>query len=427
MLSRLRLALVVICAATLPLAAVRAPAAVAASTANGGPSGGTAAGGGPAVFAAGAASGGAAVFPAAAAGELTSELRSAWRITRGNGVLVAVLSSGVASVTGLAGKLITGPDYAPMTKPDMTDGTVLASAIAGSGSAGISPIGSIGSIGRAPGARVMSVRIEDTQVAGAASRFHADGTWQGLMARAIRYAVGHGAQVIVTDFGDSQTSSALAAAVAYAISRNVPIVSSGYFRTAYSAAAYPDDLPGVIAARGVPIPGLSAAPTAPLSYQPFEDALVSEPENQLFATGPGDTPYVVFGDYSAVAWLAGTVILIKAVYPGMSPAMIARALALSASYAPAGGYDSRVGFGLINPIGALRAAARLRNVPATAIAGPGVVAASARFGSGPPPGVIDAVRYSPVRLAGYSGAIALGLILLLTAALLRRRWCRAGH
>ncbi len=378
----------------------------------------------PAVHAAPAAAGVTlhpAGFPANAATQLTNEMHAAWQITQGGGVVVAVLSTGVESVTGLSGKLTTGPNYVPVSNPDMTDGTLLASAIAGSGPTSSSPIGSIG---RAPAARVLSVRIADSGSSAAAQQYQQDGTWQDILARGIRYAADHGAQVIVTDQGGLSDTSALASAVAYAISKNVAIIADGYYGTLSSNPVYPNDLPGVITGRGVLLQGIPS-PSTVFTSKANEDALVCEPENELFATGPGDTPYLIYNDYAATAWLAGTVTLIKAVYPRISPAMIARALAISASYPPAGGYDTRVGFGLINPSGALQESARLLKLPAAAAPGPGVLGQTARFGSGPPPGVINAVQHSTVKLAGYSGGIVAGVVLLLVALLLRRRWRRA--
>ena len=45
-------------------------------------------------------------------------------------------------------------------------------------------------------------------------------------------------------------------------------------------------------------------------------------------------------------------------------------MAASASYHPPGGYNTSIGFGLINPIGALHEASRLAKLRATAAPGP---------------------------------------------------------
>lgn len=364
--------------------------------------------------------------PAGARDRLVSEMLRAWQITKGGGVTVAILASHVDSVSGLSGKLTTGPDYAPDPGAPATDGTVLASLIAGSG-----PTSSdvFASVGRAPAARILSLQTVDYGGGHAAAKYQRDGTWDTLEARAIRYAVRHGARVIVTfesgypDAGDAYPS--LAAAVAYAISRNVVVLGEGtvWGRPA-NGQQIPDDLPGVINFSGTVVSGLPKPGNGrhwPASYS----VLVTAPANTLVATGPGSLPYTAWGNYATIAWVAGTVAMIKSVYPRISPALVARALATSASYHPAGGYSAKAGFGLINPDGALHAAARLLRLRATAAPGAAAQNPAARFGAGPQP-VITAVYHSPGRLGGYGAAIVIGVLLLLVALLLARRRRRAA-
>jgi hypothetical protein len=361
-------------------------------------------------------------IPSGAKGRLASEMLKAWQITKGSGVIVAVLSTHVDSVTGLSGKLITGPDYAPEPGAPATEGTVLASLIAGSGLTSSDPFGTIG---RAPGARILALQIVDFGGGHAAARFQRFGTWDVLEAKAIRYAVRHGAKVIVTDEsgypGPSQTYTKLPAAVAYAISRNVVVLGGGYVwgHRANAQQQVPDDLPGVINYSGTVISGLPGPPRklrSPANYS----VVVTAPANVLLATGPGNGIYSAFNSLSSRAWVAGTVALIKSVYPRISPALVARALATSASYHPRRGYTARLGFGLVNPDGALHAAARLRKLRRTARAGGAVQSPSARFGAGPQP-VITAVHHSAARLAGYAAPIVVGAVLLLSGLLLARR------
>jgi len=92
-----------------------------------------------------------------AAVQLVKDTASAWEITRGSGVTVAVLGSGVdAHAVGLEGKVVTGRGYVNLPYPPPVSGTAIASAIAGSGPTGTSPVGPIG---RAPQARILSIRI----------------------------------------------------------------------------------------------------------------------------------------------------------------------------------------------------------------------------------------------------------------------------
>jgi hypothetical protein len=149
--------------------------------------------------------------------------------------------------------------------------------------------------------------------------------------------------------------------------------------------------------------------------------LISAPGNLILEAGPGDQPGGIDGPGAAAAWVAATAALIKSVYPRLSPALVGRALALSARYRPRGGYNPTAGFGFINPGGALTKAGQLAKLSAAAPAGSGAETSAATFGSGPPPGAIDAVQHSPVKLAGFSAAVAAGLACLIGAFLLRRR------
>lgn len=364
-----------------------------------------------------AAAASSAHFPSGAGAQLAREMTQAWAITRGQGVTIAVLSTAVDPVSELAGKLIQGPDYAPLRGASAIDGTLLASLIAGSGPTGTNPFGTIG---RAPGARILAERTADYDSRGG-RKYLAEGTWQSIMARGIRYAVDHGAKVIVTFAGGDQDTAALDSAVKYAISKNVVVLGSAtaLTRDKTSPPAYPDSLPGVINFTGVTLsglPGLQGPDTEPAN----NSVLVAVPDNTLTATGPGNAPYSAWGFYSDIAWAAGTVALMKAVYPQITPAVVARALAESASYHPSGGYNTRVGFGLINPVGALHEAAALVHLGTTPASGSGVVSAMARFGTAQP-AVINAVHHAKPRLIGFAAAIVVGLALLVVALILGRR------
>ena len=361
-----------------------------------------------------------AEFPAGAKDQLSSELTQAWQITRGQGVTIAVLSTAVDAVSGLAGKLTQGPDYAPLSGAPALDGTILASMIAGSGPTGTNPFGTIGC---APGAKILAEQMVNYGAEGQRDqKYEQDGTWQNLTAKAIRYAVNHGAGVIVTFEGGTDDTPALDSAVAYAISRNVIVLGSATsFTDDSSTLAFPDSLPGVINFTGVLITGLPQHPKPPPGPA-NSSVLVAAPDNALPATGPGNDPYTAWGTYSEIAWVAGTVALLKSVYPGITPAQAARALAESASYHPPGGYNTTVGFGLINPVGALHDAAALIKLGNNASPAAGTIKASARFGTQRPT-PIEAVHHATAKLAGSGAAILVGLILLALAAVLivRRR------
>ena len=86
-----------------------------------------------------------------------------------------------------------------------------------------------------------------------------------------------------------------------------------------------------------------------------------------------------------------------------------------------------MGFGLINPAGALQQATALAKLATIAAPGSEVASPSARLASGPAPGTIEAVHHSTVKLAGFGAAIVVGLACLLLLAVLLARRGRRGQ
>lgn len=362
-------------------------------------------------------------FGPAATVQLLKDTLSAWNISQGKGVTVAVLSTGVdPNAVGLQGKVTTGHDYVPLPYPAPTDGTVLASAIAGSGpTAG----NALGPLGRAPQAKILSIRVWPNQgVPGAQKWINSQPDWQEIDASAITEAVNSGAQVIVVDSIGTDTSLELENAARYAVSKNAVVVcDEDPYPDQLNDVLYPCALPGVLGAGTVVLPDFP--PPSPKEPSPnAESILVAAPGNQLLASGPDGSVYTAQNYYSSLAWLAGTAALIKSVYPKLPTALVERAIAVSARDHPPGGYNTSVGFGLINPDGALQQASVLSKLSSTAAPGPGLVSPSVRLASGPVPGVIDAVRHSTSRLAGFGGAIVVGLACLIAALVLALRWRR---
>ncbi|HEY2130772.1 MAG TPA: S8 family serine peptidase [Streptosporangiaceae bacterium] len=351
-------------------------------------------------------------FGRAAAPQLVRDLRAAWQISKGAGVTVAVLAGGVdPTAPGLAGDVTTGPSFGNVAGDTNAAGTVFASGVAGRGPSGSNPAGTLG---LAPAARILAEKVPG---------HGANGPFQRAYAAAIRYAAGHGAQVIWVAGEAYQDAAVLDRAVEYAESRNAVVISPEYAgrRAPRNASTVPGSLPGVLGAASVLLPGMTA-PSKFAASPANESILVAAPADVLTVTGPLGQGYQMFNSLAAAAWLTATAALIKSVYPHLPASLVDQAIARSARDHPKGGYSPQVGFGLLNPDGALHEAAALAKRPAAAPAGASSLAESAHFGSGSPPGVIDAVHHPTSKLAGFAGAMVAGLLLLVIAAVLALRW-----
>jgi subtilisin family serine protease len=352
--------------------------------------------------------------------QLADDFQAAWEITRGRGVTVGVLSSGVdASVPTLAGAVTRGPDYVRLGTPHDVVGTLMASMIAGSGPTADSPFGIRG---LAPAVHILSVRVyPDAQDSGR-RRFFTSARWATAMAKGIRYAARHSARVIEIDEWGENAGKAVRSAVIYALSKGAVVVAAQGPPTgeATNQVYYPAALPGVIAVGTVDLNGHRMA-----KYTAANATLcVSAPGVKTPATGPGGQPYLWWGSSVATSWVAAAAALVKARYPRLAPALVARAITVSARRARHGS-KAGTGFGVVNPAGALAAAARLSKLTATAAPGPDAVAVSKRFGGAPAAG-INAVRLNPLKLAGFGAAVLVGVACLAVAALLPARLRRRG-
>ena len=135
---------------------------------------------------------------------------------------------------------------------------------------------------------------------------------------------------------------------------------------------------------------------------------VAAPGVSVPAQGRDGQYWWVSGTSPACALVAGVAALIKSKYPDLAPSLVASALTSTTTNRPPGGYNSQVGFGIVDADAALAKAAKLAGDPPA----PAGIAAAARFGSGP-----AAVAQPPVRPRG-SGQLFLFVLLALTSLVL---------
>ena len=352
--------------------------------------------------------------PSGAWAQFQSDLNGAEGLATGRGVTIALLSTG-ADTSGFGGRVSNGPDY--IAKPTIalthTLGTLTAGLI----------LGVPGAVrGVAPDARVLALRIQpDFYEQGAAAFFSGQDpvNIQAVDGQAIRYAVSRGAQVIIIDSVSYQSASPeLLSAVSYALSRNVVIasVTIGSADKQNWRYGYPTGIPGVIGVSTLMLPG-GPAPFSPSVTEANNSVLIAGPADTMLASSTG-WELDDFG--TAGALVAATTALIKERYPHLSPALVGRALAMSARDHPKGGYAPSVGFGVLDPYDAILDAGKLAAVTTTAQSGPGVVAAGAHFGGGPP-GVISALPPVGPVAEVYWTLMGLGVLLLVAAVVLAVR------
>ena len=349
------------------------------------------------------------------------DLPAAQRLSTGSGVTVALLDTGVVQGRAdLTGQITTGPDYAGGVEKQGESGwgehgTCMASIIAGHGRNG----GSDGMLGVAPGAHILSVRVIRDDDAPDFGQATSDAT---PISDGIKYAVDHGAQVISMSLGGQEAdagddSSAESDAVRYALAHNVVVVAAaGNGATQGNPVSYPGGERGVITVAAVDSNGGHAN----FSTTGWDVAVAAPGVNLPCDAYNADDAYMEgSGTSQATAYVSGLVALIKAEDPALTPEQIRTLLETTASGRPGGGRDDQIGFGVIDPVAALRAAKTMSGLPTVPRAGAGV--ASGHFGYGPTQKVtLGSSGLSSRTRAEIGGAVLLAIALVVAILLLRR-------
>ncbi|MFC4467295.1 type VII secretion-associated serine protease mycosin [Streptomyces xiangluensis] len=337
--------------------------------------------------------------------------KEAWQTTKGEGITVAVLDTGVdAQHPDLAGNVLTGEDMVGFGA-DRGDrawarhGTAMAGIIAGHGHG---PGNADGVMGIAPEAKILPVRVilED----GDSARGKARNTRGNALAKGIRWAADHGADVINLSLGDDSKSAhpeaTEDAAVQYALKKGAVVVASaGNGGEKGDHISYPAAYPGVIAVTAVDRYGTRASFSTRRWY-----ATVSAPGVDVVIADPDRKYYEGWGTSAASAFVSGAVALVRAAHPNLAPAQIKELLEDTARNAPSGGRDDSRGFGFVDPAAAIKQGGKLKPEGLRS-----AVYGEKYFGSGPDTADDDSSN-------GWAGPIAGGLggVLLIGAVVLWR-------
>ena len=273
--------------------------------------------------------------------------KAAWRMSTGAGVTVAVLDSGVdATHPDLVGQVLPGADFVDGTTDGRKDfvghGTTVAGLIAGRDRAG-------GVAGLAPKVKILPVRVLDK------SNRYSDAA---TVARGLRWAVDHGAQVVNLSLGGSGRSLSLADAVDYAYQHDVVVVActGNVAESGTNEVWYPAREAGVLAVSGLAesrsggaarVSLWSGALTGPAT-------VLTAPAMDLIGARPGGY-WRVQGTSFAAPLVAATAALIRSRWPEMSAPNVINRLIRTAQDLGVRGRDDTYGYGEVNPVAALTA------------------------------------------------------------------------
>ena len=276
-------------------------------------------------------------------------ISEAWEITRGAGVRIAIIDTGIdASHQDLAGALVGGADFSGLGSPDgltpvgpeRRHGTMVASLAAGRGNNGVD-----GVLGSAPEAELLSLSMSfgggtvspDEQVS-----------------NAVRFAVDNGADIIslsltrnTRDWPESWDR-----AFSYAAANDVVVIAAAGNRGSGTVSVgAPATMPGVLTVGGVDQDG-QASDSA--SSQGITIGVMAPSEGLVGAT-PGGGYVSWSGTSGATPIVAGIVALVRSAYPDLDAANVINRVLLSANRVTDTVPDPIYGYGLVDAYSALTA------------------------------------------------------------------------
>jgi membrane-anchored mycosin MYCP len=334
-----------------------------------------------------------------------------WPLTRGQGMSVAVLDSGVdAGTAGLSGHVAGGFDAAAGSGSANNDcvgsGTQIASVIAGQ------TLGGTAFSGLAPSVTILPVRvIAERPFAGGAT------VSPQVLAKGINWAIGAHATVIdvaVAAYGDDPQ---LKAAVAAAIAAKIPVIAAVGDQNGANAAnptPYPAAYPGVIGVGAIDQTGVRWTASQAGSYVDLVAPGAAVPAMQR---GGGFTS--VDGTGIASGFVAATAALVRAQKGDIGVEAMTRQLTATATASLGGSRSAEYGAGIVSPESAVTE--QLVGGPAQPL--PGMLRPNSEAAS------IWADRRTWAAI-GTAGAAALALLVFALAYSIpraRRRNWRAGQ
>jgi len=276
-------------------------------------------------------------------------IEQAWSITRGEGVRIAIIDTGVDGThTDLDGAVIAGADFSGLGSPngqtpvgfDRRHGTMVASLAAGRGSGDGN-----GVMGSAPAAEIITASMSFGS--GAISP-------DDQIARAVRFSVDAGADVIslsltrnTRDWPESWDD-----AFTYAAQNDVVVIAAAGNRGSGTVSVgAPATMPGVLTVGGVTEDGIASDAA---SSQGITIGVMA-PSEGLVGAVPGGGYVSWTGTSGATPIVAGIAALVRSAYPSMDANNVINRLLVTATPASENIPDPLYGYGLVNAYAALTA------------------------------------------------------------------------
>ena len=276
-------------------------------------------------------------------------IQAAWQITRGAGVTIAIIDTGIdGSHQDLAGAVIGGSDFSGLGSPngqtpvgkERRHGTMVASLAAGRGNNGVD-----GVLGSAPEATLLSLSMSfgggvippDDQVA-----------------EAVRYAVDNGADIIslsltrnTRDWPESWDR-----AFSYAAANDVVVIAAAGNRGSGTVAVgAPATMPGVLTVGGV---NRNRIASDGASSQGITIGVMA-PSEDLVGAIPGGGYVAWSGTSGATPIVAGIVALVRSAYPNLNAANVINRVLVTSTPVTDVTPDPLYGYGIVNAQRALTA------------------------------------------------------------------------
>ncbi len=279
-------------------------------------------------------------------------IEEAWKTTRGAGVTIAVIDTGIARVPELDGAVVDGTDESgmgsddgrtPVGVVDNNHGTWVASLAAGRGTGA-----ETGMIGVAPEADLLSISVG----------FGATATVSAVeqIASAVRWAVDHGADVINL----SLTTNTLTwdeswdEAFQYAFDHDVVVVvAAGNRGNGTESVGAPATIPGVLTVAGVDPTGRASdrASTSGITIA------VAAPSEKLLGVSSDGKVVEWAGTSGAAPIVAGIAALVRSAHPDLNADNVINRILATAQHPSDVGQDPDplYGYGLVNAEAAVNA------------------------------------------------------------------------